>query len=50
MGTRRLQQIVNCAPHDPKAINARILAAAEESNRAQPLDDVTLVALQIESR
>ena len=50
MGTRRLQQIVNCAPHDPKVINARILAAAEESNRAQPLDDVTLVALQIESR
>ena len=50
MGTKRLHQIVNTAPHDPKVINARILAAAEESNSAQPPDDLTLVALQFESR
>ncbi len=50
MGTKRLHRIVNGAPHDPAAINSRILAAAEESNGDHPLDDVTLVALQVESR
>ena len=50
MGTHRLHQIVNSAPHDPAGINASILAAANGMKGAQPLDDVTLVALQIESR
>jgi sigma-B regulation protein RsbU (phosphoserine phosphatase) len=50
MGTQRLHRIVNTAPHDPAIINARILAAANESNGAQTLDDVTLLALQVESR
>jgi serine phosphatase RsbU (regulator of sigma subunit) len=50
MGTMFLHRLVNSAPHDPKIINARILAAANEMQSAQPLDDVTLVALQVESR
>jgi serine phosphatase RsbU (regulator of sigma subunit) len=50
MGTKRLHRIVNAAPHDPETINERILAAANDSGGAQALDDVTLVALQIESR
>jgi serine phosphatase RsbU (regulator of sigma subunit) len=50
MGTERLFQIVSTAPHDTAIINARILATANESKSAQGPDDVTLVALQIESR
>ena len=50
MGTKRLHRIVNGAPHDPEAINTRILAAAQEANGDHPLDDVTLVAIQVESR
>jgi serine phosphatase RsbU (regulator of sigma subunit) len=50
MGAYCLHAVVSSAPHDPGAINAGILAAMEESNGSEPLDDVTLVALQIESR
>ena len=47
---RRLHRIMNTAPHDPKVINARILAAANESSSASAPDDLTLVALQFEPR
>ena len=50
MGTKRLHRIVNGSPHDPEAINSRILVAAQEANGDHPLDDVTLVAIQVESR
>ena len=50
MGTKRLHRIMNTAPHDPKVINARILAAANESSSASAPDDLTLVALQFEPR
>jgi len=50
MGTRLLHGLVNSAPHDPKVINERILAVANEKMGSQPLDDVTLVALQLEAR
>jgi sigma-B regulation protein RsbU (phosphoserine phosphatase) len=49
-GATRLHQIVNGAPHDPRIVNERILTAAHEMKGAEALDDVTLVALQIESR
>jgi len=48
LGARMLHRIVKEAPHDPKAINAHILKAANKMKGGRPLDDVTLVALQLE--
>jgi len=50
MGAEALHRLVQNAPHDPKAINARLLAAADARQRLQPLDDVTLVAIQLDGR
>ena len=54
MGMALLHQLVKSAPHDPKIINAHILEAANGMQgrrllkRRRPLDDMTLVALQLE--
>jgi serine phosphatase RsbU (regulator of sigma subunit) len=47
-GAARLHRIVASAPHDPRAINDHVLAAAHDVKGPRSLDDVTLVALQIE--
>ena len=49
-GKRFLHNLLHSAPHDPSAINDRILAAANEMLGSRPLDDVALVALQLEPR
>jgi len=46
--TTFLQGIVESVPHEPKAVNERILEAASEGWDSHPGDDVTLVALQFE--
>jgi serine phosphatase RsbU (regulator of sigma subunit) len=46
-GTTVLRSIVEAAPHDPKAINARIVEAANAGSSSLPPDDVTLVAFQL---
>jgi serine phosphatase RsbU (regulator of sigma subunit) len=46
--TTLLHRIVESAPHDPEAINERILEAASDTWSSQLRDDVTLVALQLE--
>jgi sigma-B regulation protein RsbU (phosphoserine phosphatase) len=50
MGMRFLKRLVNSAPHDAKVVNDRILAAANTKGGTRRLDDVTLVALQLEPR
>jgi phosphoserine phosphatase RsbU/P len=50
MGTRFLKRLVSSAPHDAKVVNDRILAAAHAKSGTRRLDDVTLVALQLEPR
>ena len=49
MGMALLHHIVKSAPHDPKIINAHILEAANKMKGRRPLDDMTLVALQLEA-
>ena len=48
LGTALLHRLVGGAPHDPRSINGRILEAANEMRGPRQLDDVTLVALQLE--
>jgi serine phosphatase RsbU (regulator of sigma subunit) len=47
MGGELLRRLLQSAPPDPKVINALILEAANEMKGSKPLDDVTLVALQL---
>ncbi len=47
MGAEMLLRIVAKSPHDPKAINTCIYETAKKMKRGRPLDDVTLVALQL---
>jgi serine phosphatase RsbU (regulator of sigma subunit) len=49
MGMALLHHLVKSAPHDPKIINAHIIEAANEMEGRRPLDDMTLVALQLEA-
>jgi serine phosphatase RsbU (regulator of sigma subunit) len=48
MGMELLLGLIKYAPHDPKLINERILNAVNKMKGQRPLDDVTLVALQLE--
>ncbi|HKA89867.1 MAG TPA: GAF domain-containing SpoIIE family protein phosphatase [Haliangiales bacterium] len=48
MGMELLLGLIRYAPHDPKLINARILEAVGKMKGTKPLDDVTLVALQLQ--
>jgi len=48
MGMDLLLGVVKYAPHDPKLIGERILTAVNKMKGAKLLDDVTLVALQID--
>jgi serine phosphatase RsbU (regulator of sigma subunit) len=45
--SRELKRIVRDAPHDPAAINTRILEAVDAAPGPGSRDDVTLVALQV---
>ncbi len=49
MGAELLLRMIKSSPHDPGAINTRIVAAANEMAGSRPLDDMTLVALQLVS-
>jgi serine phosphatase RsbU (regulator of sigma subunit) len=42
-----LRDILRDAPHEPAAINSRILEAADAAANPHGRDDVTLVALQL---
>ena len=48
MGMQLLLGVVKYAPHDPKLISGRILAAVNKMKGTKLLDDVTMVALQLE--
>lgn len=48
MGMELLVGLIRYAPHDPKLVNARILEAVNKMKGTKPLDDVTLVALQLQ--
>jgi serine phosphatase RsbU (regulator of sigma subunit) len=48
MGMELLLGLIKYAPHDPKLVNARILEAVNKMKGTKPLDDVTLVALQLQ--
>jgi hypothetical protein len=48
-GLELLLGAVRSAPHDLQAVNARILEAANLTKGTRPLDDMTLVALQLAS-
>jgi phosphoserine phosphatase RsbU/P len=50
MASQFLRRVVYVAPHDPEAINTRILAAMHSAKGDRPPDDMTLVALQIGAR
>jgi serine phosphatase RsbU (regulator of sigma subunit) len=45
--SRALRGILRDTPHEPAAINSRILQAAEAASSPHGRDDVTLVALQL---
>ncbi len=47
LGAQLLLQVVKSAPHDPGAVNGRVLEAANEMKGGRALDDMTLVALQV---
>jgi serine phosphatase RsbU (regulator of sigma subunit) len=49
MGMELLLGLIKYAPHDPKLVNARILEAVQKMHGTRSLDDVTLVALQLQS-
>jgi serine phosphatase RsbU (regulator of sigma subunit) len=49
MGMELLLGLIKYAPHDPKLVNARILEAVQKMHGTKSLDDVTLVALQLQS-
>jgi len=49
MGMQLLLGVVKYAPHDPKMISSRILAAVNKMKGTKLLDDVTLVALQLDA-
>jgi len=48
MGLELLLGLIKNAPDDPKLINERILGATDKMNGSKMLDDVTLVALQLQ--
>lgn len=50
MGLEFLCGLLRRAPPDPKVINRLVLEAVARGGGAKPLDDVTLVALQLEAR
>lgn len=47
MGSGRLLRLVRSVAHDPKVVNASILEAASRRKGGRPLDDMTLVSLQL---
>lgn len=49
MGMTLLLGVVKYAPHDPKLLLERILTAVEKMKGTKLLDDVTLVALQLDA-
>jgi phosphoserine phosphatase RsbU/P len=49
MGMQLLLNLIKYAPHDPKLINERILEAVNKMKGTKLLDDVTLVALQLDT-
>jgi phosphoserine phosphatase RsbU/P len=47
-GIELMLELVRRAPHDPRAMNEHILTVVEKMKGSKPLDDMTLVALQVQ--